>query len=140
MTASVRMDCKHLIRICVIAATIFVSALAIVLLQPPALRAQLTSSDGGNAKAGESLYIKANCYTCHGTVGQGGAGPRIGPNPLPAAAFVNFVRKGTPGWSLVGGMPSFPPAVLSDANLADVRAFLASIPAPPPAKNVPLLN
>jgi len=36
-------------------------------------------------------------------------------------------------------MPAFPVSVLSDADLADVRAYLASLPAPPPVAEIPLL-
>jgi mono/diheme cytochrome c family protein len=36
-------------------------------------------------------------------------------------------------------MPAFSPSVLSDADLADVRTYLASQPAPPPIADIPLL-
>jgi mono/diheme cytochrome c family protein len=36
-------------------------------------------------------------------------------------------------------MPAFPAAVLSDAELTDVRAYLASLPPPPAANDIPLL-
>jgi hypothetical protein len=37
-------------------------------------------------------------------------------------------------------MPAFSPAVLSDRNLADARAYLANLPAPRPADDIPLLR
>jgi ubiquinol-cytochrome c reductase cytochrome c subunit len=94
----------------------------------------------GNAQNGKAIFMKAGCYACHGTVGQGGAGARIAPNPLPVAAFTAYVRKGGPNHSVFGGMPAYPPNVLSDSDLVDIRAYLASIPQPPAPKTIPLLN
>jgi mono/diheme cytochrome c family protein len=109
------------------------------LLQSMVSRSQSRPSEAGDAKLGATLFTKANCNTCHGTAGQGGAGPRIAPNPLPTAAFVVIVHNGTPGWSLVGGMPAFS-SYLSDEDIANIRAYLANIPAPPPVKDLSLLN
>jgi mono/diheme cytochrome c family protein len=36
-------------------------------------------------------------------------------------------------------MPAFPASVISDAELADVRAYLASQPPPPKVSDLPLL-
>ena len=120
------------------------SALAAFLLPGAASRAQAPAPAPapatGDAKAGATVFMTVGCYTCHGTVGQGGVGPRLAPNPLPMAAFANFVRNGTPGWSLLGGMPAFSTAVLSEKDLVNLRAYLASVPAPPPPKDIPLLN
>src|SRR5262249_25538852 len=71
----------------------------------------------------------------NGTVGQGGAGARLAPNPLPITAFISYVRNGRRGWSVSGGMPAYPASIISDEKLAAIRAYLASIPVPPPAKN-----
>jgi hypothetical protein len=37
-------------------------------------------------------------------------------------------------------MPPYTAKVASDADLADIRAFLASLPAPPPLSSIPILN
>jgi mono/diheme cytochrome c family protein len=37
-------------------------------------------------------------------------------------------------------MPPYSEAVLSNEDLADIHAYLQSIPKPPDAKNIPLLN
>jgi mono/diheme cytochrome c family protein len=37
-------------------------------------------------------------------------------------------------------MPPYVSKVMSDAELADVRAYLAAIPEPPPLKSIALLN
>lgn len=66
-----------------------------------------------------------NCYLCHGTVGQGGAGPRVAPLPPKSGSdFAAFVRH--PG----GRMPAYTTAVLDDADLAAIYAYLQSIPPP----------
>lgn len=90
------------------------------------------AQDAGNAENGKKLFFRNGCYECHGTVGQGGTGPRLAPKPLTAAALTAYVRK--PG----GGMPPYSVKVMSDAEAADIRAYLATIPEPP--KNIPLLK
>jgi len=37
-------------------------------------------------------------------------------------------------------MPTFSAKVISDADLTDIHAYLASIPDPPAVKDIPLLN
>ncbi len=114
--------------------------IVILLMFAQSLAAQTPAPAAGNAEKGKATYMKIGCYTCHGTMGQGGAGARLAPSPLALAAFTNFVRKGGPNHSFLGGMPAYSPGIISDADLADIRAYLASIPAPPPAKTIPLLN
>ncbi len=89
---------------------------------------------------GREAYMRIGCFACHGTVGHGGAGVRLAPNTLPWEAFQSWVRNGTPGWSFLRGMPAYSSTVLSDEELADVHAFLASLPAPPAVEDIPLLN
>jgi ubiquinol-cytochrome c reductase cytochrome c subunit len=93
-----------------------------------------------SAANGQAVFMRVGCYTCHGTVGHGGAGPALAPNTLPMGPFQTWVRNGTPGWSVASGMPGFSPRVLPDDDLADVREFLATRPAPRAAKDIPLLN
>ena len=99
---------------------------------PPAAR--------GDAVSGRVAFMGAGCYTCHGTVGQGGAGARLAPRPRAAAAFMAYVRTGRRGWSVAGGMPAYPVSMLSDAALIDIYAYLLSIPAPPSPAEIPLLK
>lgn len=90
---------------------------------------------GGNADNGKKLYTAYYCYACHGTVGQGGRdGARIAPNPPALATIRTYVRKPT------GNMPPYSAKVVSDQELADIYAFLKSIPPSPAAKDIPLLN
>jgi mono/diheme cytochrome c family protein len=101
--------------------------------------AQSARTDRAALANGESAYMRVGCFTCHGTVGHGGAAPRLTPNTLPLPGFTTWVRNGTPGWTIASGMPAFPVSVISDADLADVHAYLASQPAPPPVDEIPLL-
>ena len=91
----------------------------------------------GDAKRGHAAYMKYQCYTCHGTVGQGaerGAGPKLAPNPFPWAGFEFQVR--TPRQD----MPAYRKAHLTDQELADIYAYVASIKASPKPAALPLLN
>jgi mono/diheme cytochrome c family protein len=93
------------------------------------------SPAAGHADNGKRLFVKLGCYTCHGYQGQGGgAGAKLAPRPIAATALIAYVRHPA------GSMPPFTSKVASDADLTDIRAFLASVPEPPPAKNIPLLN
>ena len=96
--------------------------------------AMAQNAAAGNAGNGKRLFLRNGCYQCHGTAGQGGTGPKLAPRPLALAALIAYVRK--PGQ----GMPPFSPKVMPDAELADVRAYLATIPEPPAVKDIPLLN
>ncbi|HVJ29818.1 MAG TPA: cytochrome c, partial [Gammaproteobacteria bacterium] len=90
--------------------------------------AQSARTDRAAVASGEAAYMRVGCFTCHGTVGHGGAAPRLAPNTLPLPGFTTWVRNGTPGWTVASGMPAFPVSVIGDADLADVRAYLASQP------------
>jgi ubiquinol-cytochrome c reductase cytochrome c subunit len=95
-----------------------------------------TPPPAGNAKAGQALFLKIGCYQCHGNEGQGGAaGPRIGRSPvLPFRNFVTYVRAPR------GEMPPYTAKVLAEKDLADIYAYLTSLPAPPPVDSIPLLK
>jgi mono/diheme cytochrome c family protein len=102
---------------------------ALLLLVPGLLAAQ-----EGNVQNGKRLYLKDGCYECHGYAGQGGAGARLAPKVLSAANLIKYVRHPA------GAMPPYTNKVVSDAELTDIRAFLASLPEPPPLKSIPILN
>jgi mono/diheme cytochrome c family protein len=75
-----------------------------------------------DAQRGNEVFQEKGCWTCHATEGQGGRGPNIAPGPLPYAAFAAYVRM--PALE----MPPYGPALLSDAELLDIHAYLESIP------------
>jgi mono/diheme cytochrome c family protein len=105
-----------------------------------AAHGQSSKSTRPSAANGKTVFLRVGCYTCHGTVGQGGAGARLAPNTMPLAAMQVWVRGGTPGWSIARGMPAFPTTVISDSELADVQAYLANLPAPPKPDDIALLK
>ena len=115
-------------------------ATALVCTLSGAAHAQSAKSTRPSATNGKTVFMRVGCYTCHGTVGQGGAGARLAPNTMPLAAMQVWVRGGTPGWSIARGMPAFPTGAISDSELADVQAYLASLPAPPKPDDIALLR
>ena len=103
-------------------------AIAALLAAPLAVAA-------GSAEKGKAAYVKHGCWQCHGFMGQGGvAGPKLAPNPMPSEAFSAFVRFTN------GAMPPYQKAILPDADLADIHAWLQSMPKAPDYKSIPLLN
>jgi mono/diheme cytochrome c family protein len=95
------------------------------------------AADTEAAQRGEALFMQNQCYSCHGTQGQGGernAGPKIFPNPTPFVAFELQLR--TPR-SL---MPRYPVQVINDAQLKDLYAFVESMPQSPAASQITLLK
>jgi len=93
------------------------------------------AAHAASAEKGKTLFMTYGCFQCHGTVGQGGnAGPRLAPNPLPYEALANFVR------TTNRQMPPYREAVLPNEDLADIYAYLQSVPATPDYKTIPLLN
>jgi len=88
----------------------------------------------GNAASGKQLFADKGCYSCHGFVGQGSReGPRLTP-PTAYAAFVAQLR--TP--RLI--MPPYMETLVTDAQAADIYAYLANIPKPPDTNAIPLLQ
>jgi mono/diheme cytochrome c family protein len=106
---------------------------------PPSAQAA-AKANRASAANGKAVFLRIGCQSCHGTVGQGGAGARLAPSTLPFDAFRTWVRSGTPGWTIARGMPAFPASVVTDDELADVRAYLASLPPPPGPDRIPLLR
>ena len=120
------------------------SVLSILLLTASVIAAQTPAAapaagaaqavPAGNAGNGKKIYSTYGCYQCHGYEAHGGqAGPRLAPRPIAFATFTRYVRKPT------GQMPPYTGKVVSDQELADIYAFLQTIPAPPAANTIPIL-
>ena len=89
----------------------------------------------GSSDRGYQTYMKYQCYTCHGTVGQGadrGTGPKLAPTPVSYATFTSQVRAPRQD------MPAYRKEFVSDQDVADIYAYLASVKPSPPAKDLPL--
>jgi mono/diheme cytochrome c family protein len=91
-----------------------------------------------SASSGKTLYNdKYMCYTCHGYSGQNGSGARLVPMKMSQTAFIAYVRNP----AQPNRMPSFSAKVITDAQLADVYAYIKSLPdSAPDPKTVPLLK
>jgi mono/diheme cytochrome c family protein len=89
-----------------------------------------------NPQNGKRLFEAKACYQCHGWQGQGGlAGARLAQTKLTLQAFRNILRNPPPSQ-----MPPYRAAVLSDAEAADLFAYIQSFPAPKAADSIPLLK
>jgi mono/diheme cytochrome c family protein len=90
----------------------------------------------GSVDKGAAIFVKNGCYQCHGRIGQGTiAGARLMQTKLTQAGFIGFVRNPPPS-----SMPQFRAQAMSDQELADVYAYIKSIPPPKAAKDIPLLS
>jgi mono/diheme cytochrome c family protein len=97
-----------------------------------------TASTASSADAGKRLFNSIGCWACHGFNGQGGigggmAGPQIAPDVLPRDTFLHILRRP------LDHMPPYGEKVLTDSQIDDIYAYLRSLPAPLPAKDIPLL-
>ena len=102
----------------------------------PPQRPAPTAAPSGNAENGKKLFTGYGCYECHGREAQGSTatGPRLGPRPLAFTALSKYVRQPT------GQMPPYTSKVVSDADLADIYAFLQAQPQPPALESIQLLK
>jgi mono/diheme cytochrome c family protein len=121
----------------------FIVAVALLTLPASSARTETTSPapqdekpPAGNIQNGKKLFTSYGCFECHGHQAEGTSvgGPRLGPNPISFPAFIKYVRQPT------GQMPPFTIKVTSDADLADIYAFLQSLPHPPKADSIPALK
>jgi ubiquinol-cytochrome c reductase cytochrome c subunit len=88
-----------------------------------------------SAEKGKTAFVQHGCWQCHGLQGQGGvAGPKLAPEPLALETLTAFVRTSN------RAMPPYMEAILSNEDLADIHAYLESIPKAPDPKGIPLLN
>jgi mono/diheme cytochrome c family protein len=90
----------------------------------------------GDGVHGKKIYITYGCYQCHGYQGQGSAsaGPKLAPNPLPFDAVDRQLRKPR------DRMPVYTHVTTSDADVADIYAYLQSIPKAKTVAEIPLLK
>jgi len=94
----------------------------------------LAADPTGNATRGKQLYYDTGCYQCHGTRGAGGAGPRLAPRPIPIEAFKLQLRHPRIR------MPVYTAVVMPDADVADIYAYLLTIPKGRSAAEIPMLK
>jgi mono/diheme cytochrome c family protein len=92
----------------------------------------------GDAANGKRIFLADGCFTCHGRSGQGGAyngpAPILAHTQLPFDGFKGQIR------NPADDMPAFSDAVLSDKDIADIYAFVQTLPGATSAKNIAILN
>ncbi len=106
------------------------------LIAAPAARAQ--DAPAGDAVNGKKVFVAVGCMYCHGRAGQGGAlnypAPVLAKTELPFDGFKGVLRQS------LRDMPAYVEAVLPDKDVADIYAFLQSLPGRRPAKDIAILN
>jgi mono/diheme cytochrome c family protein len=117
------------------------SICAIAQTQTPAqaqAQAQAQDEPRGDAGNGKRIYLALGCFTCHGRSGQGGAyngpAPILASTALPFDGFKGQIR------NPANDMPAYSDALLSDKDVADIYAFVKSLPGSRSAKDIPILN
>ena len=100
----------------------------------PAAPAQAPATTGSAAR-GKQLYLDYSCYACHGYNAQTGNGQRLLPPRLTQQVFTLYIRA-----PRTQQMPAYSTKLLTDAEAADIYAYILSLPREPQMKDVPLLN
>jgi mono/diheme cytochrome c family protein len=118
-------------------AAVALGATACAIAQTQA-QAQAQDEPRGDAGNGKRIYLAVGCFTCHGRSGQGGAYN----GPAPILASTAFAFDGFKGQirNPSNDMPAYSDAVLSDKDIADIFAFVKSLPAARSAKDISILN
>ncbi len=112
----------------------FSTAVPSLRAQVPAPAATAAQTPTGNADNGKRLFTEKACYFSHRTEGQGGGiYPRIARVQRGQDNFVRYVRR-------PARMAAYSDTVVSDAELADIYAFLRALPAPKAVTDIPLLE
>jgi len=85
---------------------------------------------------GKQNFMKYGCWQCHGTIGQGSpvTGPKLAPDPIPLEAMSAFIRNSN------RQMPAYREAVLPNEDLADIHAYLSSVPKSPDPNSIDILK
>jgi mono/diheme cytochrome c family protein len=100
--------------------------------------ARAEDSPKGDVINGKGVYLAVGCFTCHGRSGQGGAytgpAPILARTALPFEGFKALIRDPS------NNMPAYSDAVLSDKEIADIYAFLESLPGSRSPKEISILD
>ncbi len=92
----------------------------------------------GDPVEGKRLYLAVGCFTCHGRSGQGwamnGPAPILAKTQMPFEGFKGQLR------SPVNDMPTYSEKVMTDKQVADIYAFVESLPGPRPTKDMKIFD
>ena len=88
----------------------------------------------GNPVDGKRLYMSVGCFLCHGRAGQGGTlngpAPSLAQSQMPFDGFKGQLRQPA------NDMPVYTEAAMSDNQIADIYAFVQSLPGPLQTKDM----
>jgi len=85
----------------------------------------------GNPANGQQLFFSLGCNVCHGDFGEGVVGPTIAMTIVPLDRVILQYREPLEAMSV------FPPDQVSDDEIADIYAWLQTVPRPPEADVIP---
>lgn len=85
----------------------------------------------GNPANGQNLFFSLGCNVCHGDTGEGLVGPTIAMTIVPLDRVITQYREP------LEAMTEFPPDQVSDQEIADIYAWLQTVPRPPQADIIP---
>jgi mono/diheme cytochrome c family protein len=92
----------------------------------------------GDAAEGKRLYLAVGCFLCHGRAGQGGAlngpAPILAKTAMPFDGFKGQLRQPS------NEMPAYAEMVMSDGQIADIYAFVQSLPGPRSTKEMAIFK
>ena len=79
------------------------------------------AADDGNLRFGRALYLRENCYVCHGGLGGGGMGPNLRDSNPNDDRIARLIRNGSRT-----GMPAYGDR-LSARQIRDLIAYIDRI-------------
>ena len=116
------------------------AALAAAMVLAGAISSMAKAQDAppGDAAEGKRLYLAVGCFLCHGRAGQGGAlngpAPILAKTAMPFDGFKGQLRQPS------NEMPAYAEMVMSDRQIADIYAFVQSLPGPRPTKDMAIFK
>src|SRR5262245_38943009 len=112
--------------------------LTAALIATSSLSAGAQDAPPGDAANGKRVYLADGCFTCHGRAGQGGAyngpAPVLAKTEMPFEGFKMQIRNPSKD------MPAYSDAVMSDQEIADMYAFVQSLPGRRDPKDIAILK
>jgi mono/diheme cytochrome c family protein len=116
----------------------FGTALMAIALCSLGAAARAQDAPPGDPVEGKRLYLAVGCFTCHGRSGQGGnmngPAPILAKTAMPFDGFKGQLRRP------VNDMPAYSEQVMTDKQIADIYAFVESLPGPRPTKDMKIFN
>jgi mono/diheme cytochrome c family protein len=85
-----------------------------------AASSSVSNQSSGDPIAGRKIFLRDNCYSCHGARAQGGMCPSLREDPPNESDVRDVVEEGTET-----GMPPFPN--LTDQDIEDLAAYFETL-------------